>query len=603
MTLLSALQGEVQAAELDFYWVPMADLHLNEYLPKHASRIHALSGFTGSAGHIIVSPEKAWIFVDGRYHIQVDQELDPEQFEVFKMGLEGVPGPLNFLCQRAEAKSGLRVGFDPFVVTLRQRNQWAESLTERGAVLVEITANLVDQVWGDKPQPLCSKIEALPIEVTGQAFQDKLERVREALRAKQCQATVTSRLDQIAWLFNARGQDIAYNPVFEAVLCLSMNSVWLFVSEAQGPAFEELSAAGVSVRSLDDWQGALEEWAVRQAGPVLVDPERVSSGIMQTLTRAKTSLSFLQSTDVIEDIKASKNEAERACMAAAGRAAGLAKFKALMWLEAQRQQGAEVTERAFRDQLISRYQELPGYRGLSFSVIAGAGANAASVHYSTPSASTVLRDQDLFLVDSGIHALGGTTDATRTVVYAEAASAEQRRIYTAVLKAHIACANQRFPAGTTGAQLDALTRAPLWQQGLGYFHGTGHGVGAFLNVHEGPMLIGLPARGHMSERALKEGNVVSIEPGFYRSDWGGVRIENLYLVESAGADELGRETLRFKTLTWIPLDRRLIDKEQLTKPERRWLDDYHKQVLDTLSAETSLSADEQRLLEAWCAPL
>lgn len=592
--VLDSIRDRLGEEDLDYYWVPSSDEFLNEYVVARAKRLHFLSGFSGSAGNIVIGRESAWLFVDGRYHVQAPQEVDTSLFDVQKIGAPGAVDHVTFLMGKAASKNKLRVGVDPHCLSSQQFQSLAEALEKLGGKLIAVEKNLVDSSWDKRPQPQFGEIEKLPDSIDRHRFQDRLERVRQALRALGCDGTVVQKLDQIAWLFGRRGQDIEFNPVFESLLVIGPKDLWLFLHKGQQGLFS------------DEQDIHIEDYGQRMSRLTTIfkelgqdcrwflDPHRVTQGVISLLSDSRQSCGI----DVIEQLKSRKTEDEAAAMERAGLLASAAKVKAFCWLDSQLESGHPVSELTFRDHLANCYGAMPGFRGLSFSVISSVGPNSAICHYSTPNPEATLEEGQFFLVDSGAHYIGGTTDATRTIYIGENPSAEHKRVYTLVLKAHIACARLRFPVGTIGVQLDAITRAPLWNAGADYIHGTGHGVGAWLNVHEGPMGIGLPARGHSSEQPIAAGQVLSIEPGLYREGWGGTRIENLYLVENEANDELGRENLRFKALTWLPLSCELMDKSLLTFEEVDWINAYHREVLERLTHPPSWDRELELLNES-----
>lgn len=600
--VLDAIRARLVEERLDYYVVPSSDEFLNEYVVARAKRLEFLSGFSGSAGNIIIGQESAWLFVDGRYHVQAPQEVDSSLFDIQKIGAPGAVDHVTFLMNRAGSGSGLRVGVDPHCLSSEQFDGLANGLKSAGASLIPIDENVVDPHWEGRPSPKIGSIEVLPKAVVQESFQDRLGRVREVLASLSCQGTVIQKLDQIAWLLGRRGQDVDFNPVFESLLVILPESIYLFLHPEHKASFGEVESVGLE--DLASWKDVLPKIVSEQGSDFCwyLDPKRLTKGLAAHFDRRTRCLGV----DLIEQLKSRKNTDEIVAMERAGLLASVAKTKAFYWLEQQLAEGSLVNELSFRDHLVDCYSSMPGFRGLSFSVISSVGPNSAICHYSTPNPKATLEDGMFFLVDSGAHYLGGTTDATRAIYIGSEPSDEHRRVYTLVLKAHIACARLRFPAGTIGVQLDAITRAPLWNAGADYIHGTGHGVGAWLNVHEGPMGIGLPGKGHTSEQAIEAGQVLSIEPGLYREGWGGVRIENLYQVQATENDELGRGNFCFRPLTWLPLSNRLIDRALLTFEEKDWINDYHREVIDRLTEAPGLEASQQILTEsekAWLTKL
>ncbi|MBI5445401.1 MAG: M24 family metallopeptidase [Deltaproteobacteria bacterium] len=584
---IEALRASMRQHGVSHYLVPSSDEHLNEYLPAWHQRRPWLSGFTGSAGDLLVgmTADETWLFTDGRYHLQAERELEGSGIGLQKLGsrgskslrevLEGLAGRYREACA---------VGYDPWVLSLASAEELSRVLEDGGAKLRPLSPPLVDGIWTDRPAPPETPLLVCPPEWTGRTMKEKVDALRASLQRRNADATAVVKLDQIAWLTNLRStDDIPYNPVFEAYLYVDADRVHLFLHGARVrlPAGFGNDLPGFAVREYGEFPGFLASVTGRR---VLLDPEATTRGVFDALSGSR----IIRAASPLDEAKAVKNEAERACMARASLLASVGKTRALLWLAAEIEAGRRVTEASFRDRIEGLYRELEGYRQLSFPTIAATGEHGAIVHYAGAD-ETELRPGELFLVDSGIHLDGGTTDDTRTVTV-RAPTPEQRAVYTRVLKAHIAGASQVFPEDAPGAALDAVTRSPLWSARLQYEHGTGHGVGAFLNVHEGPFSLtearGRPAAG----RGLKTGMITSVEPGYYRPGFGGVRLESLYLVTETGEEVDGRKWLCLVPLTWIPFDPRLIDLELLDETERAWLQVYHRGCLERL--EPHLSADE-----------
>jgi Xaa-Pro aminopeptidase len=561
---LAALRQRMQQEGLSALLVTSADEHLNEYLPPHRLRRQWVTGFTGSVGDFLLTAEQAWLFVDSRYYLQADQQVDPTLITVIKLGLNTMPTlvqQLGFL-----AHPGFTLGVDPFTVSVRQGRQLEKAV--RPGQLVRLIDNWVDGVCPPVPAP------AEPVyafHAAGATVEEKLARVRADLKG----ATVLpiTKLDQIAWLFNLRGSDVPYNPVFLSYAIVTPDKAMLFTDAPN------VTVPGVTVLPYSANADAL----MGLGGVTLIDPEHTTLGTEALVTESK------EAPHPVQQLKAIKNSAELAGMRRANFQASRAKIRALCWLEHQLNKGATVTEADLAETIERFYAEEPGFISLSFNTIAGTGANSAIVHYGTPDPTAVITPGSWVLLDSGAQyaddQFGGTTDDTRTVVMGRP-DTTQRRHFTAVLRAHIACASQRFPRGTDGTRLDGITRAPLWQQGLDYGHGTGHGVGAFLNVHEGPNGIH-----KMAATGLEPGMITSIEPGYYEAGWGGIRLENLYEVV---ADDKTPGWCHFEPLTWVPFHRNLIDKVRLLPHEKRWLGDYHRRVYTRLAP--TLTNEERRWL-------
>jgi Xaa-Pro aminopeptidase len=576
-TRLAALFQRLAEYQVDAYLVPSSDAHLNEYGPIYQRRRAAITGFTGSAGDALLCPEGSHLFVDSRYYLQADQEVDQAQFRVHKVGMEGAYTLTGWLTEMERQRGSLRVGFDPFVVSMEAHTSYAKALKASGSALVPITPNLVDAVWDDRPEPPAQQIYALPDEVTGRSVAEKLTAIREQMSQAGADACILTKLDEIAWVTNLRGSDVSHNPVFEAYLVIEREQATCFTRVA--PAAEVQHAVGSQI-SFQDYSAYPE--AVRRLGavPTLTVWLDTAGTTMGTRLLLSATQRLHTARDPVVLLKAVKNAAEIAAMRNAHRHAAVAKIRSLARLERQLVAGQRVSELAYAEMLHEEYSSEAGFSDLSFTTIAAAGPNGAIVHYSQASPEVELRDGELFLVDSGVQVLGGTTDDTRTVSIGTPTE-RQRRLYTLVLRCHIALARQKFPEGTSGVVLDALARAHMWNAGLDYGHGTGHGVGAFLNVHEGPQRLG-PRGG---DEPLQPGMVVSNEPGYYEEGWGGIRLENLYVAvpdDDMPPHPSGKRWLQFESLTLIPFDKRLIDWSQLSDAEQAWLARYHQDVAEAI---------------------
>lgn len=576
---LSALRSVLREEGLTHYLVPSSDEHLSEYPPPWRLRRPWLSGFTGSAGDLVVGLEEAWLFADGRYHVQAAAELKGSTISFSRVGAPGEPTLLEHLKQVA-ARGSAVIGFDPWVVSIGFAETLESVVNGAGGELRPMSGELVDRIWSDRPSPAESSLVPVDPSWTGRSTSEKVADLRAALAEAGADATVAVKLDQIAWLLNCRSRDdVPFNPVFEGYAWVDRDDVRVFVhgGEERRPPGGDLEGV-----TFAPYEGFREHVAKRAGGrQVLVDPGGVTRGVERWL--AEHGASLVPAASPIEAAKAIKNEAERAAMRRANRRASSAKTRALLWVRDETEAGRTVTERSFLEHIESRYRELEEYWGLSFRTISAAGEHSALPHYGNAD-ETPLLEGELFLIDSGTQNGGGTTDDTRTIIVGEP-TAEQKRLYTLVLKCHIASAAQVFPAGLPGSSLDAVTRTPLWREGLDYDHGTGHGVGAFLNVHEGPFAISDQTRKPFAATPLQEGMVTSIEPGYYREGWGGIRIENLYLIVEDHTDASGRQWLRFEPLTFIPFDEKLIDRDLLDARELQWLREYEERTRHELEGE------------------
>jgi Xaa-Pro aminopeptidase len=615
----AALRSHLATHRLDGYLVPAADEHLNEYLPEAKRRRSWLSGFSGSAGDLLVGQETAWLFVDSRYYEQADLEVDPALMQVSKLGLDGqktLDETLEALGREAtQAGNHFRLGFDPFTLTVSQWRSFQKQLEPSGVVLVPIAGNLVDRVRLQQPwvsaEPLPTYADAplfyLPDALTGETIEQKLKRVREAMHKANADVLPITKLDQIAWLYNLRGWDVPYNPVFIAYTIVTPDAAYLFTNldriDLDLQAFLQKQVTLQPYELYGETLKALVAQAPNQR--VLIDRKQTTMGTHELLTDPVTPIAckIVEESNPIEGMKARKNAIEISQMQQANLKASRAKTRTLKWVSDRFNSGELFTEVDVATTVEQFYAEETDFQGLSFNTIAGAGANSSIVHYGTPNPQRVLHAGEFLLLDSGAQYASGTTDDTRTLIVGDPTS-EQIECYTEVLKAHINCAMQRFPKGTTGAQLDGITRSTLWFAGLDYGHGTGHGVGAFLNVHEGPN--GISKR--VSE-PLEPGMVTSIEPGYYKAGWGGIRIENLYVVKDltpageqpeadAKPDPHKLTWYGFEPLTYIPFDPRLIDRDRLNDRHRVWLEQYYAAIVAKLSP--TLSPEEATWLKYVC---
>lgn len=596
---LNAVRQYMAEHQLDAFLIPRADEYLGEYVPAHNERLRWISGFTGSAGLVIVLAESAGlekpaaIFVDGRYTIQVRQQTDEALFDYHH--LVEVPH-LDWLIENLP--SGGKVGFDARLHTYTWQQNASKKLAGEGLSLEAVSDNPVDLSWKDRPKPPKHPVLLLGESFTGASSAEKRQRVAAELLKNKADAMVISQLDTIAWLLNIRGKDISCLPVVLAnALLHSDGSMELFIDTDKIPAgFDEHVGAGVSVQPQSAYADALKKLG-SQKSVLQLDP--ATTHAWSPLLASEAGASLTQQTDPSDLLKACKNATELAGMQRAHLKDALAMVGFLSWFDSEVAAGNLHDEGALSDKLLTFRQAQPDFQETSFDTISAAGPNAAMCHYNhlngTPAQLTM---NSVYLLDSGGQYLDGTTDITRTLAVGEAPE-ETRRYFTLVLKGHIALDQIRFPKGTTGQQLDVLARQFLWQAGVDYDHGTGHGVGHFLSVHEGPQRIGKNSNGV----ALAPGMVLSNEPGYYQTDGFGIRSENLIYVtpceELAGAE---REMYQFKSLTLVPFDRRLLVPELFTEAERRWLNDYHAKVWLNLSEHITEEA-QRHWLEQACMPI
>jgi Xaa-Pro aminopeptidase len=564
---LPKLRAKMAAQGLSGFYVPHEDEFQNEYLPDANERLAWISGFTGSYGSAMVLTDTAVLFVDGRYTIQAADQTDHDLFE--RVAVPD-PGPFGWLA--AQDLPGAIIGYDPALMTPNDVATFTAAATKAGASVKAVTENPVDLAWADRPDQPQAPVHPHAIEHAGTSSHDKRQQIAEALRADKADAAIITAPASIAWLFNIRGGDVACSPLpLARAVIRSDGSAELFLDPAKETDDLRTHLGNeVTLSPYTDLEPRLQEL---KGQTISLDPGLASAWFFQTLEEAGATI--LPQMDPVQLPKACKNAAELQGSAAAHRRDGAAITRFLHWLDTDAQSG-KVTEIDAAMKLESFRNELPGLQDLSFETISGAGPNGALPHYRVNSASNRLLERgSLYLVDSGGQYPDGTTDITRTVPIGEP-SADMIRHYTLVLKGHIALDRVRFPEGTTGTHLDTLARHALWQAGLDYDHGTGHGVGVYLGVHEGPQRIAKP----WNAIPLAPGMIVSNEPGFYKEGAYGIRIENLQYVTPPEPIEGGeRDMLGFECLTFAPLARGLIDTGLLSSEERDWVDDYHQRVL------------------------
>ena len=585
---LALFRAELKKRKLSAFLVPRQDEFQGEYVAAYAERLAWLTGFTGSWGLAIVTLKKAAIFVDGRYTIQVREQVDTKL--ITPRHLIDEP-PADWIARNL--KKGDRLGFDPWLVTADQAKRYRAACDGVGAKLVAADSNPVDAIWPDQPARPAAPLSTHPTQFAGRSAAEKIKDMRKAMAGHD--AVVLTQPDSVAWLFNLRGQDIPFTPVVPAYAILpAKGKAELFVAPEK--LTDEVTAhlRRIAVtRKPGDIAASLKALGKRR-GNVLIDPAWAPDRIRDALEKAKATV--VMGADPCTLPKARKNPVEREGARLAQRRDGMAMARFLRWLEAEAPKGG-LTEIAVADRLRSFREATGELKDLSFESIPAAGPHAAIPHYhATPDSNRALNRGEIFLIDSGGQYQDGTTDITRTVIVGEPAPEMVDR-FTRVLRGMINLSRIRFPKGTCGSQLDVLARRELWVAGLDFDHGTGHGVGSYLSVHEGP------ARINKSDRTpLEPGMILSNEPGFYKRGEYGIRIENLLLVHEPEAIAGGeREMLGFETLTLCPIDRRLIDASMLLPDERRWFDAYHARVLDELGA--FLEGEEHAWLKRACAPL
>ncbi len=586
---LAALREALGRRGLTGFVVPIADEHLSEYVGEYAQRLTWLTGFAGSAGSAIVLKNQAAIFVDGRYTVQVRDQVDEKLFAHVPLADMSMTDWI-----RVNASEGDRIGYDAWLHTRAWVRQAQAAAARKGAEMVAVDGNVIDGVWSEQPAKPGAKLDVQPLEFAGKSHADKRSDIAAWLKDEGYDTAVLTALDSVAWTFNIRGADIANTPVAIAhALVQADGTATLFVAEDKlTDAVRDHLGNEVSVRGYDDYAAAL---AALSGKAVAVDPERAPAAIFEALDHAGAKIAEKRDPSVL--MKAIKNQAEIEGHRAAQARDGAALTRYLKWI-------SETAPRGGLDELAAaaKLRELrganPELKDISFRTISASGPHGALPHYSVnEDTNRNLELGELYLCDSGGQYRDGTTDVTRVMAIGTP-TAEMVKRYTQVLKGHIALDVAVFPKGTTGGALDALARQFLWADGVDYGHGTGHGVGAYLAVHEGPQRIA--AFGGFGE-PLKAGMICSNEPGYYKEGDFGIRIENLVLVEERDVPGAERAMLGFETLTFAPLERELIDPALLTGDEQAWVDHYHARVLEIVGPQ--LSADDRRWLDGRCAPL
>ena len=604
---IATLRALMANHDLDCYFIPAVDEHLNLSVPAAKQRRAWISGFTGSGGDLLVGKNSAWLFVDSRYYEQAELQVDAGLIQISKLGLEGNLSLIETLeklaTESAQKSTKIRFGFDPFTVATEQYQNWVNKFATAGIELVPIPENLADKVRQTTetlPAIDESPIFSLPASLTGETAAQKLVRVREAMQKANIDLLPITNLNQIAWLFNLRGSDIPHIPIFISYAIVTADAAFLLTNlERVSPEIEQELSADVTLLPYSDYPSTLERCLnLPKQVRVLLDAKHSTAGTYQLLLNqqqaSENKIEIVFQLNPVEGMKARKNSVEIEQMKSANFKASRAKTLTLKWLTEQLENGNVLTEFDVKESIESFYQQEADFHILTFRTIAGAGANSSIVHYGTPSSEITLKPGELLLLDSGAQYLAGTTDDTRTVSIGEP-TALQIEHYTTVLIAHINCAMQQFPKATTGAQLDAIARAVLWQQQLDYGHGTGHGVGAFLAGHEGPNGIS-----KFVQYPLEPGMVTSIEPGYYEPGWGGIRLENLYVVREMPSKN-GTAWYGFEPLTYIPFEQKLINVDRLSTTQLQWLNNYHASVVEKLS--TVFDAATIAWLKKACAAL
>lgn len=573
---LKALRETMKQQTLDGWAVPICDEHMSEYVGDYAQRLAWLTGFTGSAGSAVILADRAALFVDGRYTSQAKDQVAKAEYEQL-----AVPGNSITSYLKEYAKTGDRIGFDPWLHSEPWARETAKMLADKGAELVAVEGNLVDQIWEGQPGRSAAPILHHEIDYAGQSRSDKIQLCARAIAAAGAELGVIASLDGIAWTMNLRGRDIAHSPVAFGFLIIHAdgNAVLCMDEEAMDASLKNRLDDMAKVVPYKGFASALED-AIEPGSGVLLDPQTAVHGIFAAVEAAEGRI--VRGREPCTLPKACKNGTEQMGTRAAHIRDGAALSQFLAWFDEEAPKGG-LTELKAADKLALERARVDLFQDLSFRTISAAGPHAALPHYSVTTESNIPIPTDgLYLVDSGGQYLDGTTDVTRTIQVGDIPEIAKKR-YTQVLKGHIAVAAARFPEGTPGRAIDTLARAHLWADGADYDHGTGHGVGSYLNVHEGPQRIAKAG----SDEPLRPGMICSNEPGYYKEGAFGIRIENLVIVQPMPREGDERTMYGFETITLAPIDRRPILKGLLTEAEIAWLDAYHDRVLETLGERVS----------------
>ena len=597
---LEDLREVMRREHLSAFIFPSTDPHQSEYVADHWKGREWISGFNGSAGTAVVTLTSAALWTDSRYFIAAEEQLKGTEFQLMKLKIEGAPTIAEWIGR--ECGPGAEVGVDGMVNSANSVKELIGDLRKQGGITVRTNLDPLKLIWQDRPAIPENQVEIYPLQYAGEAAHDKIARIRQGLREKHADGMLMSALDDIAWTLNLRGSDVHCNPVFVSYLLISSKDVTIYINKVklQPEVLAYLKAEGVGVAPYEDVKKGLKDYFEYN---ILLDPDEVNYTLYKSVTRE-----IVEEESPVKRMKTVKNETEIAGFRSAMLKDGIAMVKFLKNLEFYAEQsgkaerrienleGEPLTEIGVDEMLTAFRAEQPLFRGISFDTIAGYQAHGAIVHYeATPETDATLKPEGLLLLDSGGQYLDGTTDITRTIALGPLTE-EQKRVYTLVLKGHIQIELCKFPSGSSGTQIDILARKDMWREGLNYLHGTGHGVGTYLNVHEGPHQF----RMEWKPAPLVAGMTITDEPGIYLADKFGARIENTLLITPYKETEFGK-FLQFESLTLCPIDKKPIMKEMLLKEEIDWLDAYHQRVFDMLSPH--LSEDEKKWLRDACAPL
>ena len=590
---LSDLREVMRREHLAAFIFPSTDPHQSEYVADHWKGREFISGFNGSAGTAVVTLTSAALWTDSRYFLAAEEQLKGTEYQLMRLKIEGTPTIAEWIGRECEA--GAEVGIDGWCSSANEVKDLIADLRKQGGITLRTNLDPLRFIWPNRPAIPENPVEIYPLQYAGEAVHDKISRIRQALREQHADGMLMAALDDIAWTLNLRGSDVHCNPVFVSYLLISTKDVTLYINKVKlsPEVLAYLKAEEVGVVPYEEVNKGLKDYFEYN---ILLDPYEINYTLYKSVIRE-----IVEEESPVKRMKTVKNEREIAGFRSAMLRDGIAMVKFLKWFSEYSENSEKsglsgLSELSVSDKLESFRSEQPLYRGLSFDTIAGYQAHGAIVHYeATPESDIPLHPEGFLLLDSGAQYLDGTTDITRTIALGPLTE-EQKRVYTLVLKGHIQIELCKFPSGASGTQLDILAREALWRDGLNYLHGTGHGVGAYLNVHEGPHQI----RMEWKPAPLVAGMTVTDEPGIYLTGKFGVRIENTLLVTPYKETEFG-QFLQFESLTLCPIDKSPILVDLLLPEELAWLNAYHQRVFDTLSPH--LSSEESNWLRSACAPL
>ena len=591
---LQNLREVMRREHLAAFIFPSTDPHQSEYVADHWKGREWISGFNGSAGIAVVTMTSAALWTDSRYFLAAEDQLKGTEYQLMKLKIEGTPTIAEWIGR--ECDPGAEGAIDGTCSSACEVKDLIADLRKQGGITLRTNLDPLTLIWKDRPAIPDNPVEIYPLNYAGETAHEKIARIRQALRERHADGMLMAALDDIAWTLNLRGSDVHCNPVFVSYLLIAPNDVTLYINKVKlSPEVEAyLKAEGVGVASYEDVRKGLKDYF---AYNILLDPNEVNYTLYKSVTRE-----IVEEESPVKRMKTVKNEREIAGFRSAMLKDGIAMTKFLKWIyewkeeSGKRKENTPATELSVSAKLEAFRAEQPLFRGISFDTIAAYQAHGAIVHYEpTPESDIPLKPEGFLLLDSGAQYLDGTTDITRTIPLGPLTE-EQKHIYTLVLKGHIQIELCKFPSGASGTQLDVLARQALWREGLNYLHGTGHGVGTYLNVHEGPHQI----RMEWKPAPLVAGMTVTDEPGIYLAGKFGVRIENTLLVTPYKETEFGK-FLQFDSLTLCPIDKAPILTDLLTQEELDWLNAYHQRVFDTLSPH--LNQEEADWLREACAPI